>query len=228
MTASYPPTLKVSDDPDTAPNEKAFVPSVAACTTTLTGDIAAVFGGQPLDISGQTVSKTVPGSPANFYAAGASALAVSWSGWRGIGYHVTDFTTAGNSFLGFTLISSDYARSAQVTFDESIPAWVLLVDGVVRLSPISETVTTRAGFRIDGATGDVELYLGATTATKSTITQLGGVFSGKSVIAAPTLGNNASPTLTAGDTYAADVVTGAGLSDFGFPGGTLDWCGSAL
>lgn len=204
-------------------------PPAPSCSITLTGDIAAVFGGEPLDISGQNVSKTIPASPANFYAAGGAAAPVTWDGWRGIAYQAADFTTALDSFLGFTLISSDYAKSAQVTWDESLSSWLLLVDGSVVTGLIAESVNAKAGFRIDGSTGDVELYIGSTTLTKSTIASLGGVFSGKSVVAAPTVGNPSVVTLSEGDTYSANVITSAaGLSSIGFPAGTGDWCGNTI
>lgn len=201
--------------------------AAAACTITLTGDLAAVFGGQPLDISGQTVSKTVPASPADLYVAASGFSPVSWSGWRGVAYQASTFSTVETSRHDITLIDSTYTTTVRLV-QLSSGGWVLSINSsspeAFALGPFE-----KVGVRVDGATGDVEVFIGADVRTKSDYPALGGLFAGKSVAVGAVLGYTGGASLTAGDTYSAQIYTAAAdLTDVGFPAGTLDWCGNSI
>lgn len=202
-----------------------------SCAITLTGDIAAVFGGQPLDISGQTVSKTVPETPANFYAAGGPAVPVSWAGWRGIGYQASDYTTALDSYHGIFISTADVSNYVLLVWDDELGpsgGWSCLVDGVLAMLFLG-TPTSKVGMRIDGSTGDVEVIVDGVIKTKADAPALGGALAGLTVLPASFCGTPAAPTLTEGDAYEAQVYTAAAdLADVGFPAGTLDWCGDVI
>lgn len=201
---------------------------VVVCAYPLNGDIAAIFGGQPLDISDQTVSKTVPSSPPNTYVSGGPVTPVSWAGWRAIGYQASDYSTASNSFHIATLISSSYTTFAQLIWSDATSNWIVQLAGGV-VGSFAGNAFSKVGFRVDGASGDAEVFVDGASKTKADIAGLGGLFSGLSVIAAQSLGGTASPTLTEGDEYSADLSTSApNLSGFGFPVGTDDWCGNAI
>ena len=203
-------------------------PPAPACSITLTGDIAAVFGGQPLDISGQSVSKTVPESPANSYIAGGASTISGWSGWRAVGYQASDFTTAGNSEHTIIVINSTYTTYVGLLYSEAGAGWIILVNGGV-VGTISGSATSKVGVSVNGSSGDVRISVDGVVRTKATHASFGGLFSGAAVLPVPILGSLASPTLTDGDTYAAQVFTAAtDLADVGFPAGTLDWCGDAI
>lgn len=202
-------------------------PAPISCAITLTGDIAAVFGGQALDISGQMVSKTVPASPASIYAAATDFVPVSWSGWRGVGYQASAFSVADVSRHDVTLIDSTYTTTVQLV-KISTGGWVLSINSS---SPeaFAAGPSQKVGLRVDGATGDVEVFIGSEVRTKADYPALGGLFSGKNIAVGASLGFVGGSSLTAGDTYAAQIYTAAAdLTDVGFPAGTLDWCGNPI
>lgn len=203
-------------------------PAPPVCTITLTGDIAAAFGGEPLDISGQVVSKTVPESPPMAYIATGSSTISGWSGWRSIGYKASDFTTAGGSENTLIVMDSTYTTYVGLLYTNAGSGWVVLVSGV-NVGGFVGTSGDKVAIRVDGASGDVELRVNGVTKTKVDIAALGGLFSGAEVFPAAILGGLVSPTLTEGDTYSAQIYTAAAdLADVGFPAGTLDWCGNPI
>lgn len=211
-------------------HEEPVPPAPVSCVITLTGDIAAVFGGQPLDISGQTVSKTVPESPADVYAAGGPAVPVSWTGWRAFAYKASDFTLSDTNVHGLHAISMDGGPVALSTlFANTTGQWGFYTTGFL-FAIESGSFDDKCGIRINGDTGDAEIYVGSHVFTKEDWAALGGMFLGKSPAPVATLGNpfSGSP-FTAGDTYSAQIYTAAAdLADVGFPAGTLDWCGNLI
>ena len=200
-----------------------------SCSIALTGDIAAVFGGQPLDISGQTVSKTMPASPANFYGAGGPVVPVSWSGWRAFAYKASVFNTAGDSYHSVVLGESDLSAYVQLSWDDTgAGAWLGLVNGVFVVSFFG-SATSKVGIRVDGSTGDVEMVVDSVVKTKADAPALGAALAGAEVFIIASIGTPLSSTLTEGDTYEAQVYTAAAdLTDVGFPAGTKDWCGNEI
>ena len=199
------------------------------CEITITGDIAGDLGGQPLDISGQDVSITVPASPPNFYAAGGPAATVSWSGWRVFEFAATTYSTAGNSYHTAFAINSAYTKSVQATWEEASGVWLILINSGF-IGTLSGTATSTTGIAINGSSGDAELYLDAHTITKadSGYSGLGALFSGDNAQPACTFGTS-SPTLSEGDQYAATFTTDhESLRSATYPSGYLDWCGNTI
>lgn len=226
VTAGVPFTVQQNDR--LSIEALALLLGAEVCAVSLSGDIATVFTGVTLEISGQAVSMTVPESPANMYAAGGEGLAVSWEGWRGIGYQASVYTVAGDSFHGFTLISSTYAVLVQLLWSDSTGAWLVMIGGAVA-GNIAGSALDKVGMRVDGASGDVELLVGATVKTKADFAGLDALFDGLTVIPALTLGTSVGPTLAEGDAYAAEVYVSAdALAAFSFEAGTLDWCGDLI
>lgn len=199
------------------------------CSITLTGDIAAVFGAEPLDISGQTVSKTVPETPADTYAAGGPAVPVSWTGWRGFAYKASVYSSAsGMSSHSVGLYGPSVPAGIQVFWNEFSSEWFINPNSLPDTIK-SGTFDEKVGIRVDGATGDVEVYVGGVVKTKADYPSLGGVFSGADIEPVAMFGGTGAGNLTEGDTYAAQIFTAAAdLTDVGFPAGTLDWCGNEI
>lgn len=198
------------------------------CTIALTGDIAAAFGGQPLDISGQTVSKTVPASPASVYAAGVypDVINLNWSDKRAIAKQASVFNTGG--MHGWLLADPTFTKLAQLTFLNG--AWQVN-DGSIenRVYFGAGTGLEKVAFVVDGATGDVEAWVGGVSVTKNDAPWMASFFSGETAIYLADILQGVPVPLAEGDTYAAQIYTAAAdLADFGLPAGTLDWCGNPI
>ena len=204
-------------------------PAPPACAITLTGDIAAVFGGQPLDISGQMVSKTVPASPASTYAAGVypDSINLNWSGRRAIAKQVSVFNTSG--LTTWLLTNPTFTKLVQLAFVNGV--WQVN-DGSAenKVDFGAGTGLEKVAFVVDGATGDIEAWVDGVSVTKNDLAPwMASFFAGETAIySADTLQNGAVP-LAEGDTFSAQIFTAAAdLDDVGFPAGTLDWCGNEI
>lgn len=183
-----------------------FTPA-PSCAITLTGDIAP--GVDPLDISGQTVSKSVSFSATKqeFYA-GGPAVPLWAEGTRAIGYQASQFTEADGVNLEtkqtLILASDDFSEDISLDFGaDRQPAyancWAIYPTG---MSPAYLTEHTdslsKVALLVDSG-GDVQVVIDGDVYDKSTFQALAGVFT-KPLFLLASFSHLGDPTV-----YEADV-----------------------
>lgn len=204
-----------------------------ACAITLSGEGLGPFGLSPLDVDGQNVSITAAGGGTNYAAhSGLAGNPVDWAGKRGLQVQTTTLssTAAQTQFARVRL--SDFAQVV-ASYNVEGGFWSvshvsgMTVFGVLDLTGLTDPLLPVV-LAIDGATGDVSIYIDGvvacdknTTPDTGTFAGLGGMFFEQSETLLISL-----YVADAADTFAATVTTAGEEFDPVVDATLLDYCGN--